>query len=217
MIKSRILHVLTSLVCIAMMFAVHTDMVSASSVMGKTVIVDAGHGGYNPGAVANGSIEAENNLAVALLLADRLTEAGANVVMTRTSDRAVAQNKTTLQAELQARVTIAERNKGDIFVSIHSNSNDNQKIEGVMTFYHNDASRTLAEAVQKNLVYRTKANDKGVQTAGFYVIRHTSMPSVLVEMGFVTNPKEARRLTEAAYRERLADGIYEGIEEYFRS
>lgn len=217
MIKSRILYVLTSLVCIAMMFAVHTDMVSASSVMGKTVIVDAGHGGYNPGAVANGSIEAENNLAVALLLADRLTEAGANVVMTRTSDRAVAQNKTTLQAELQARVTIAERNKGDIFVSIHSNSNDNQKIEGAMTFYHNDSSRALAEAVQKNLVYRTKANDKGVQMAGFYVIRHTSMPSVLVEMGFVTNPKEARRLTEAAYRERLADGIYEGIEEYFRS
>lgn len=137
--------------------------------------------------------------------------------MTRTNDRAVAQNKTTLQAELQARVTIAEQNKGDIFVSIHSNSNDNQKIEGAMTFYHNDASRTLAEAVQKNLVYRTKANDKGIQTAGFYVIRHTSMPSVLVEMGFVTNPKEARLLTEAAYRERLADGIYEGIEEYFRS
>lgn len=215
--KQRILHVFTSFMCIAMMFAVHIDMAVASSVRGKTIIVDAGHGGYNPGAVANGSIEAENNLAVALLLADKLTEAGANVVMTRTSDRAVAQNKTTLQAELQARVTIAEQHEGDIFVSIHSNANDNQKIEGAMTFYHNDSSRTLAEAVQKNLVYRTKANDKGVQTARFYVIRHTTMPSVLIEMGFVTNPKEARRLTESVYRERLADGIYEGIEEYFRS
>ncbi len=85
-----------------------------------------------------------------------------------------------------------------------------------MTFYHNDASKRLAETVQKNLVYRTKANDKGVQTAGFYVLRHTSMPSILVEMGFVSNPQEAKLLRESSYRLKLANGIYEGIEEYFR-
>lgn len=213
--KKTLRTIITVLVCMIAVVG-GSESVLASSLAGKTVIVDAGHGGHNPGAVANGSIEADNNLAVALLLADKLAEAGAKVIMTRDTDRAVAQEVSSLREELQARVDIAEQNQGDLFVSIHSNSNESTKVYGAMTFYHNDASKRLAETVQKNLVYRTKANDKGVQTAGFYVLRHTSMPSILVEMGFVSNPQEAKMLRESSYRLKLANGIYEGIEEYFR-
>lgn len=213
--KKTLRTIITALVCMIAVVG-GSESVLASSLAGKTVIVDAGHGGHNPGAVANGSIEADNNLAVALLLADKLKEAGAEVVLTRDTDRAVAQEVSSLREELQARVDIAQQNQGDLFVSIHSNSNENTKVYGAMTFYHNETSKRLAETVQKNLVYRTKANDKGVQTAGFYVLRHTSMPSILVEMGFVSNPQEAKLLRESSYRLKLANGIYEGIEEYFR-
>lgn len=204
------------LFCFLLSFGISESLVLGAPLSGKTIIVDAGHGGYNPGAVANGSTEKDNNLAVALLLEKQLKEAGANVIMTRSTDRAVAAKVTSLRSELQARVDIAERNDGDIFVSIHSNSNNDPSFHGAMTFYGNERSEELAETIQKNLVYRTKAEDKGVQRAGFYVIRNTSMPSVLVEMGFVSNPKEAKRLSDLSYRQRIANGIYEGIEEYFR-
>lgn len=204
------------LICLLTTVMISTSPALAASLSGKTIIVDAGHGGYNPGAVANGSVEKDNNLAVALLLEQQLKEAGAKVVMTRRTDRAVADKTTTLRSELQARVDIAERYDGDIFVSIHSNSNNDRNIHGAMTFYSTDRSKKLAKTIQKNLIYRSKAQDKGIENAGFYVLRNTSMPSVLVEMGFVTNPQEAKRLSNAAYRQKIANGIYEGIEEYFR-
>lgn len=214
--KQTLFRVITSVLCVVSMLAMESQGYAAS-LIGKTIVVDAGHGGYNPGAVANGSVEADNNLAVAHLLADKLREAGATVVMTRTEDRAVASDTSSLKNELAARVTLAEKREGDIFVSIHSNSNENSKVYGAMTFYYDEASQALAESVQKNLIYRTKANDKGIQTAGFYVLRNTTMPAVLVEMGFVSNPQEARRLNDPSYRMKLANGIYEGIEEYFRT
>lgn len=204
------------LICLLTTAMISTSSALAASLSGKTIIIDAGHGGYNPGAIANGSIEKDNNLAVALLLEQQLKDAGAKVIMTRKTDRAVADKTTTLRSELQARVDIAERYDGDIFVSIHSNSNNDRNIHGAMTFYSTDRSKKLAQTIQKNLIYRSKAQDKGIENAGFYVLRNTSMPSVLVEMGFVTNPQEAKRLSNAAYRQKLANGIYEGIEEYFR-
>lgn len=215
--KKRCNRWIASLVCFLLSFGMSESLVLGAPLSGKTIIVDAGHGGYNPGAVANGSVEKDNNLAVALLLEEQLEEAGANVIMTRSTDRAVANGTTSLRSELQARVDIAERNDGDIFVSIHSNSNDNQSVHGAMTFYGGERSEELAETIQKNLVYRTKAQDKGIQMAGFYVIRNTSMPGVLVEMGFVSNPKEAKLLSDPSYRQQVANGIYEGIEEYFRN
>jgi N-acetylmuramoyl-L-alanine amidase len=115
---------------------------------------------------------------------------------------------TSLRSELQARVDIAERNDGDIFVSIHSNSNNDPSFHGAMTFYGGERSEELAETIQKNLVYRTKAEDKGIQMAGFYVIRNTSMPSVLVEMGFVSNPKADAAFTQEYIKKTLRGAGY---------
>ncbi len=189
---------------------------SDSSVLrGKVIVLDPGHGGSNPGAVANNSKEAENNLSVSLKLRSLLTQAGAKVIMTRDRDRTVAAEGSSLGQELQARVSIAEKNHANIFVSIHSNSNPNPKIAGVMTFFPSGKANLLAQEVQTQILRQTKATDKGIAPATFYVLRNTSMPSILVEMGFVTNYQEAALLRSNAYRDKIAIGIYDGIVQYF--
>lgn len=184
---------------------------------GKVIVVDPGHGGHNPGAVANGVHEADVNLAVSLLLRDKLVKEGAKVVMTRQSDKAVAGNNSPLGPELQARVDIAAKNNADVFVSIHANSNPDKKIAGAMTFYPQNKSSQLAQEVQQELIKQTQAVDKGVSPATFYVIRKTSMPSILVEAGFLTNAQEAAKLSTASYQEKIAQGVFNGITRYLQS
>ena len=136
--------------------------------------------------------------------------------MTRQSDKAVASNTKSLGPELQARVDIAEKNKADLFVSVYANSNPNTSIAGAMTFYPQNKSPKLAQAVQTSLVTQTQAVDKGVSPATFYVLRNTNMPSILVETGFLTNSREAAQLAAAPYQEKVAEGIFSGIVRYLQ-
>ncbi|MEN6411149.1 MAG: N-acetylmuramoyl-L-alanine amidase [Veillonellales bacterium] len=182
---------------------------------GKVIVVDPGHGGSNPGAVANNTRESDNNLAVGLKLQGLLTQAGAKVIMTRDMDRTVAREGSTLGQELQARVDLAETNHADIFVSIHSNENPDSNVAGAMTFYSSGKSPDLATEVQSALIKETGAVDKGTSTATYYVLRNTTMPGILVEMGFVSNQAEAARLQNDAYRGSIARGIFNGIVKYF--
>ncbi len=182
---------------------------------GKVIVVDPGHGGSNPGAVANGTRESDNNLAVALKLQEKLTQAGARVIMSRSQDRTVAPEGSSLTEELAARVALAESNHADLFISIHSNDNNNSAIQGATTFYNTAQSSQVAFDVQNGLVAATGANDKGTSQANYYVIRNPSMPSILVEMGFVSNASEAAKLNNDAYRNKIATGISNGIVHYF--
>lgn len=182
---------------------------------GKVIVLDPGHGGSNPGAVANNDRESDNNLAVGLKLRDKLVQAGAKVIMTRNTDRTVAPEGSTLERELQARVALAEANNADIFVSIHSNENPDSSIAGAMTFYDSSKSPDLALEVQNSLVKETGANDKGTSPATFYVLHNTTMPGILVEMGFVSNREEASRLQSDFYRNSIAQGIFNGLVKYF--
>ncbi|HMM21615.1 MAG TPA: N-acetylmuramoyl-L-alanine amidase [Selenomonadales bacterium] len=183
---------------------------------GKVIVVDPGHGGNNPGATGNGSIEAANNLAVGLKLRDKLQQAGAKVYMTRETDRNVAPVGSTLGEELQARVDLAESKGADLFVSVHSNDNPDPKIAGAMTFYSSGKSSKLASEVQSALVQATGAANKGTSSATFYVLRNTTMPSILVEMGFVSNPQEAAKLNDNSYRNKVAQGVFNGLVQYFQ-
>lgn len=185
------------------------------SLQGKVIIIDPGHGGSNPGAVGFNTRESDNNLAVGLKLRDKLSNAGAKVIMTRTTDRTVAPEGSTLGQELQARVDIAEKNNADIFVSVHTNSNPDTNIVGATTFYPQGKPDGLAREVQTALINNTQAVNKGVEPATFYVLRNTSMPSILVEMGFNSNRDEASRLQDDSYRNQIASGIYDGIASYF--
>ncbi|MDR3563565.1 MAG: N-acetylmuramoyl-L-alanine amidase [Negativicutes bacterium] len=184
---------------------------------GKVVVVDPGHGGSNPGAVANGTRESDNNLAVGRDLRDRLVQAGAKVIMTRDTDRTVAPEGSTLEQELQARVDITQNNHADIFVSIHSNENSDPSITGAETFYYpRENAPQLATDVENAVVNSTHAVSKGTSKETFYVLRNNAVPSILVEMGFVSSPTEAARLASDSYRYKVADGIYNGIVKYFQ-
>lgn len=182
---------------------------------GKIIALDPGHGGTNPGAVGNGTKEADNNLAVASKLRDKLVQAGAKVVMTRSENRTVAPGGSSLGEELQARLDIAQANHADIFVSIHSNSNPDPSIAGAMTFYPSGKADELAQEVQNGIVRHTGAIDKGISPATFYVLRNAPITSILIEMGFVTNPREAILLQEDGYRNKIAAGAFDGIVRYF--
>jgi N-acetylmuramoyl-L-alanine amidase len=143
-------------------------------------------------------------------VADILEANGMHVVMTREGD-------TTL--DLEPRVQIAERNNADLFVSIHANaiSLSRPEVNGAETYYYSSAAgRQLASHIQRNLV-STGMADRGVREARFYVIRHTSMPSALVEVGFVTGAQDAPRLASASFRSDLAEAIANGILSYVRA
>ncbi|MGL5514719.1 MAG: N-acetylmuramoyl-L-alanine amidase family protein [Sporomusa sp.] len=191
------------------------SITGSSTLSGKVIVVDPGHGGSNPGAIGSGTREADNNLAVSLKLRDKLVKAGARVIMTRETDRTVAPAGSALTQELAARVNIAEANNTDIFISVHSNSNPNPAIDGAMTFYPSGKSSKLALAVQDAIIRQSGAADKGTSAATFYVLRNTTMPSVLVEMGFVSNAREARALQDDSYRNKIAQGIFNGVVSFF--
>lgn len=182
---------------------------------GKIIVIDPGHGGSNPGATQYGMRESDNNLAVGLKLKKLLEDSGAKVIMTRDTDSSVAEEGVQLKQELQARVDLVDTNNADVFISLHTNANDNTDVHGAMTFYYNDMSKILANDIQISLIKLTKATDKGTEKENFYVLRNNEVPAVLIEMGFITNENEAIKLNDDIYRNELVSGIYRGIVNYF--
>ncbi len=180
---------------------------------GKTIVIDPGHGGNDPGAVGRNHRLAEKfvNLDTALRVAQLLENAGANVVLTRNSDVFIT---------LSQRVNIAHANNADIFVSIHANAHSNRAIGGIETYYNTSFQRQdsyrLANMLQQELVSELGLRDIGVKTAGFRVIRSTQVPSVLVELAFLSNPGEEELLNQASFRQRAAEAVYRGIVRYFQ-
>ena len=174
----------------------------------QTVVVDAGHGGAQTGALYEEIAEKEINLAVARKVEAELRGAGYNVVMTRTTDATVG---------LYTRADIANAADADLFVSIHSNAAvNNTDFAGAYTYHHTSSARgaRLARAIQGPLCERTQAIDRGIHHADFVVLRETNMCAALVEMGFMTNHEELLLLTTPAYQDALAAGIAQGVAAY---
>jgi N-acetylmuramoyl-L-alanine amidase len=182
----------------------------------KTIVIDPGHGGIYPGAVANGVREANVNLTVALKLREKLATSGATIIMTRESDVNLAPPGSSLRADLQARVDVAKNSNADIFISIHSNASLDPRIDGAISFYATDHSNNLARSIQLALTTEGGFRERDIRPANFYVLKYNSVPSALIELGFLTNPVEAARLTDDAYQNKLADDICNGIFTYFQ-
>jgi N-acetylmuramoyl-L-alanine amidase len=176
---------------------------------GRTIVIDPGHGGQDPGAVgySGKTYEKYNVLWIALDLRQMLEEAGAKVIMTRSSD---------VYLTLASRVNLANRSGADIYISIHNDANRNTGIHGTTTYFYTWQSQKLGQDIQRELVGILGSRDVGVRRQPFYVIRYTQMPSVLVEVGFMTHPSEEKLLVDPAYRVKAARGIYNGILRYFR-
>ncbi|NLW56677.1 MAG: N-acetylmuramoyl-L-alanine amidase [Firmicutes bacterium] len=187
-----------------------TTAAATKPLAGKKFVVDAGHGGWDPGAVGvNGLTEKQINLRVAQSLRNCLIEyGGATVVMTRVDDRYIS---------LQSRVAKANTSKAERFISIHHNGSVNPAHNGTSVYSATHArpqSRDLRDKVQKNLLKMTKLRDLGANSANFYVLRHTTMPAILTEASFITNPQEEKKLRNPEYLWREAYYIYRGIVEH---
>src|SRR6266404_718528 len=171
----------------------------------KTVVVDAGHGGKDNGAYRKfGGAEKIATLDVAKRLARKLRESDLKVVMTRSSDVFIP---------LEERVAIENEQKNSIFVSIHFNDSRRRGIHGFETYYHASNSVALANRIQAKLLTIPKSANRGVHHANFRVLRLAKYPSVLVECGFLSNPREGGEARDSEYRDELADRIAGAIVE----
>ena len=182
----------------------------------KVIVLDAGHGGWDPGMVSGKVEEKHINLSISQKLQAFLEQGGATVIITRLDDSDLAKNKS---GDMNVRRLIANTSHADIFVSIHQNSYATSNVKGAQVFYFNesDNSQKLATFVQGRIrefvdsgnKFKAKAN------SNYYVLKQTEMPAVLVECGFLTNYSERQKLTSDEYQEKMAWGIYLGIVDYF--
>jgi N-acetylmuramoyl-L-alanine amidase len=178
----------------------------------RIIVVDAGHGGTDPGAIGAGTNEKTVVLSVAQKLKEKLQSAGAKVIMTREDD--------TFKT-LAERVEIAKKHYAELFVSIHNNSASSSKAYGTETYYDTSTnpngyeSYLLAKEIQSQIVKNADMYNRGVKDNRFYVIRNNDVPSVLVELGFISNSNDAKKLTSNYYQEIFAQSIYNGIVQYY--
>lgn len=190
------------------------------NLQGKVIILDPGHGGDDPGTVGVGpTTEAENVLAIAWELKGMLEKAGAEVVMTRQTNLNPAQGTAfsgQQNGQLAARVATANRSRGEIYISLHNDWNENSYVQGTSVYFYKTQDLRLAETLQKALVRQLKTVDLGIRQGSLYVLRNTRMPAALVEVGFLSNPEEAKLLAKPTYRLEVARGLLAGINDYFQ-
>lgn len=180
------------------------------------VAIDPGHGGSDPGAIgAAGSREADINLSIGVNLRSLLEASGCTVIMTRETDSDCAAYNADAYQELQARCYIANRHGADLYLSIHCNAAANVQANGSETWYY-DAGQVLAEGVQRELS-RTGLTDRGIKQGSFYVLKHTDMPAVIVETGFLTNAQEEALLNDSEFQWGLAKALARGILRYMNA
>ncbi|MGQ8875662.1 N-acetylmuramoyl-L-alanine amidase CwlD [Paenibacillus sp. TSA_86.1] len=190
---------------------------------GKVIAIDAGHGGPDGGAVSRqGVIEKDINLSIALYVRDYLQQAGALVVMTRESDKDLAEEGTRGYSkrkteDLKQRVRHIEDKQADLFISIHMNSVPSNRWSGAQVFYtpnHPD-NEGLANLLQAEIIRNLENTDRIAKTVStVYLLQALKIPSALVEVGFLSHPEEARMLADEAYQRKVAASIYNGILRY---
>ncbi|WP_462412342.1 SH3 domain-containing protein [Neobacillus sp. Marseille-QA0830] len=174
----------------------------------KTIVLDPGHGGGDNGTTgANGTLEKELTLRTARLLYDKLTSAGANVYLTRSSDTFIS---------LPSRVRAAQVYSADAFISLHYDSSVDRSVRGMTGYYYHDFQKPLANTVYTATVGQTKMNNRGVQFGDYHVLRENNKNAVLIELGYLSNPEEEVTLKSRGFQESAASGLYEGLARYFK-
>lgn len=192
-------------------------------ISGKTVVLDAGHGGIDPGAVSGaGALEKIITLEIAQELESLLKKAAVYVIMVRQGDYDLADTSETnllfrKRQDLERRIWIAEEAQADVYISIHANYFPSPIWSGAQTFYYPGLAddQHLAETIQTELVRHLGPNHRLAQSGNYRVLRDTSMPAALVEVGFLSNPHEAKLLGQAEYQKQVAGAIFSGLMRYF--
>lgn len=197
---------------------------------GKTVVLDPGHGGIDPGAHHDGEFtEKEVVLAVGLELRRLLEQAGAAVVMTRESDRDVSHHTpgdpaTRYQRDMQSRVKIINGSGADLFISIHVNTIHDPNVRGAIAFYREDRpeNKRLAEVIHRQINPVVSVNPQPGQyihqepkVGNYLLLNCAEIPGIILEMAFMTSPDDRELIARPSYRRKLAEAIFFGLVEYF--
>ncbi|MFK3961784.1 N-acetylmuramoyl-L-alanine amidase CwlD [Guptibacillus hwajinpoensis] len=189
---------------------------------GQVIVIDAGHGGADGGAVGDNVVEKDIALTISLKLRDYLQEAGALVVMTRETDTDLAAEGTkglsNRKAEdLRKRVVLINEGSNDLFVSIHLNAIPSSKWSGAQTFYNpvNEESQALSRFIQAEIKRNLENTNRLAKNMdSVYLLREAEIPGALVEVGFLSNPTERELLNTETYQNKVAASIYQGIIRY---
>lgn len=226
---NRILHIVMAGILLVSMFflaregAVYVNSLQVAPKDNLCIVIDAGHGGVDPGKVGiNGELEKDINLKIAKLLKQFLQTEGIETVMTRESDKGLydedASNKKV--QDMKRRLEIIEAGNPVLVISIHQNSYHEESVKGAQVFYYSagEESRQLAEAIQLRLKKTDPENRREAKgNDSYFLLKKTAKPIVIVECGFLSNREEAEKLASPLYQEKMAWDIYMGIMQYLNA
>ncbi|QOR65652.1 SH3 domain-containing protein [Cytobacillus suaedae] len=176
----------------------------------KTIVIDPGHGGRDSGAIGiKGTFEKDMTLRTSKLLFDKLKASEANVVLTRSSD---------VYVSLRSRVSLSHYRNADAFISVHYDSVNDRSVRGITSYYYKNAlDAPLAAAIQKEMIKHTKLRDRGHRFGNYHVLRDNKQPSVLLELGYLSNSTEELTIISGNFQENISNGIYYGLAQYFKN
>ena len=180
-----------------------------TSLKGKVIIIDPGHGGADPGAVARkNDYEKHYTLDLSKRMKTLLEQKGAKVILLRTRDT---------NASLGQRVRKVNRSNGDFLISVHINSFINGAANGSETYYYKKSEKIAAKYIQKHLAKELRLRNNGVKHAKMFILKYSKIPGVLIEPCFITNKKEYSLLKTIAFRNKIAKATVDGLEEYYKN
>ncbi len=228
MLKRKFMVIVTFLILgllLANLFLHKTVKTSTLPTLNKVIVVDAGHGGVDGGTVSrSGVYESHINLEIALKLRRLLEQSGAIVLLTRDTDMGLYSEIGTIRnkknEDLKNRRDLINQSEADILISVHLNAFPQTQYYGAQTFYPKDSekSKILAELIQEEMLRVLNNDNHRVSKikSDTYLMKHTNLPTVLVECGFLSNPMEERLLQQPTYQEKVAWSIYIGVLRYFQ-
>jgi len=180
---------------------------SNTPIADSTIVIDAGHGGHDPGAVNQDMYEKHLTLNTALKLQHRLASTGANIIMTRSDDQYIS---------LAGRVSDSLNSHADAFISLHYDAVATpNSMNGTTTYYYSDSDQGLAEAVNSSLASNSPLSNNGIRVGDYYVLRNNSRPSLLLELGYMSSDTDLEYIFTDQYQDQVADAIYQGLITYF--
>lgn len=175
---------------------------------GKTIVIDAGHGGTDGGAIGiRGTLEKNLTLRTAMQVSSKLKAAGAKVILTRNNDRYLA---------LSSRVTTSNLHGADAFISIHYDSTPDRSANGITTYYNQYYQQSLAETLHSSVIKATQLKNRGARYGDLHVIRENRQPAILIELGYISNLSEEVMINSSSYQEAVANGFVNGLAAYFK-
>lgn len=187
----------------------------------RVVLIDAGHGGVDPGAVGISRVlEKDITLAVSKRLRILVEQSGAKTIMVREDDRDLGSSQGLLRRkreDLAQRIQLAIDSQAEVYISIHANTFPDARLTGAQTFYHSDSpeGKRLAQAIQQEINAMTKGKRVIKGNQDIYVLKKANQAAVTVELGFLSNPEEEQLLTQPEYQQQLAVAIFQGLTVYF--